>query len=105
MMDTFAQLLILTLAAGAYAFKALGFFGLSRLPLHGWTLSVVQLLPAALFAALVTVQIFGFGDTSVVLTRFAGVAVGAIAVWRRAPLVVVLLAAAATTAGLRATLP
>jgi branched-subunit amino acid transport protein len=93
---------ILGLAAGAYALKALGVFGLSRAQLTGWTLWIVQLLPAALLSALIALQLFGDGDAQLVATRVAGVAVGAVAVWRKAPLVLVIVLAAGVTAGLRA---
>ena len=93
---------VLGLAAGAYALKAFGVFGLSRAQLTGWTLWIVQLLPAALLAALIALQLFETGSASVVATRVAGVSVGAVAVWRMAPLVVVIVAAAGVTAALRA---
>ncbi|MCC6226651.1 MAG: AzlD domain-containing protein [Microthrixaceae bacterium] len=93
---------ILGLAAGAFAFKYFGLFILARLGLDGAMLHLVQLLPAALLGALVALGVFDNGDTHTVLTRLAGVAVGAVAAWRRAPLVVVLVAAAAVTAALRA---
>ena len=93
---------VLGLAAGAYALKALGVFGLSRARLTGWTLWIVQLLPAALLSALIALQLFGEGSVELMATRVAGVAVGAVAVWRQAPLVVVIVAAAGVTAALRA---
>lgn len=93
---------ILGLAAGAYAFKILGIFGLARVRLDGWGLGAVQLLPAALLSALVALQLFESGGTRVLATRLLGVAVGALAAWRRAPLIVVILVAAATTAAVRA---
>lgn len=93
---------VLGLAAGAYALKALGVFGLSRAQLTGWTLWIVQLLPAALLAALIGLQLFDEGDAGLVATRVAGVGVGAVAVWRKAPLVVVIVLAAGVTAALRA---
>ena len=92
---------ILGLAAGAYARKALGFSGLSRISLRGPALAVIQLLPAALLAALIALQLADGGDARLVATRVAGVAVGAAAVWRRAPLVIALVAAGGTAAVLR----
>ncbi len=93
---------ILGLAAGAYALKALGIFGLARVRLDGWGLGLVQLLPAALLSALVALQLFETGGTRVLATRLLGVTVGAIAVWKHASLIVVILLAAATTAAARA---
>jgi hypothetical protein len=63
---------------------------------------VLVLLPAALFGALVVVSTFGGDRALVVDARVAGVAAAAIAVWRRAGFVVVVLVAAATTALVRA---
>src|SRR5262249_30324068 len=57
----------------------------------------VALLPAALLAALVVVGTFG-GDRALVLdARAAGVAVAALAAWRKAPFPVVIVLAAAGT--------
>jgi len=63
---------------------------------------VVQLLPAALLAALVALNTLDGGDASTVATRAAGVAAGAVAVWRQRSLVAVIVAAAGVTAALRA---
>jgi len=93
---------ILGLAAGAYALKVFGVFGLSRLRLTGWNLHVVRLLPAALLSALVALQLFDSGGARLLSTRLLGVTVGAFAVWRKAPLIVVIVVAAATTAAARA---
>jgi branched-subunit amino acid transport protein len=94
---------ILVLAAGAYAFKVVGLLFLGpRTRGLPQILRLIALLPPALLAALVAVQTFG-GDRALVLdARAAGVAAGAVAVWLRAPFVVVIVVAAAVTAGIRA---
>jgi hypothetical protein len=92
---------ILGLAAGAYALKAAGVFGLSRVPLRGRLLVLVQLLPAAMLAALVVTQTLPAPGQHGSWTRIAGVGVGAVATWRKLPLLVVLVASAATAALLR----
>lgn len=93
---------VLSLAAGAYMFKVLGFvvFG-------GRTLPVVldrclALIPVALISALIVKDTFAVGQELVLDARAAGVAAAAIAAWRRAPLIVVIVIGAAVTAGLRA---
>ena len=53
-------------------------------------------------AALVGVQTFSTGTDLVVDARAAGVVAGAFAAWRRAPFWLVVVIAAAVTAGLRA---
>lgn len=95
-------LAIAGLAAGAYLCKVLGLVGIGRRATEGPLLRVAALLPAALLPALVAVQTLG-GDRSLVLdARAAGLAVAVVATWRRAPFAVVVVLAAAVTAGVRA---
>jgi branched-subunit amino acid transport protein len=64
---------------------------------------VIPLLAPALLAALVITETFGGPGRSLVFdARAGGLVVAGIALWRRAPLYVVVLAAAAATALLRA---
>ena len=63
---------------------------------------VAALLPVALLAALVAVQTFGADGQLVVDLRLAGLGAGVIALVLRAPFLVVIVVAAATTAVLRA---
>ena len=58
-------------------------------------------MPAALFSALVITNTFADGNELVLDERAAGVAVAFVAAWRKAPFVVVVVLAAATTALLR----
>lgn len=91
---------VLLLSAGAYACKAAGLLG-GRAAVSPVALRTVALLPPALLAALVVVQTFA-GDSGIVLDeRVAGLAVAGVAVWRRAPFVVVVVLAAVVTALLR----
>lgn len=92
---------IAVIAAGAYAWKALGLFGLSRIRLRGPLEQLAAHLPAALFCGLVVQQGLGGGDATTVWTRLVGLGVGGVAAWRKAPLLMVLVAAALTTAVLR----
>jgi hypothetical protein len=62
---------------------------------------VTSLLPAALFAAIIAIMSVVDGESLVIDGRLVGVAVGAVAVWRRAPFVAVVVAAMAATALLR----
>ncbi len=63
---------------------------------------VVDLLAPALLAALVASQAFTSDEELVLDERAAGVLVAGVAILLRAPLLVVVLAAAGTAAGLRA---
>lgn len=92
---------LLLLAAGAYVFKAAGLV-LGR----GWRPpAVVQgcldLLPAALIAALIVVNTVVSDRRLVLDARLAGVAVAAIAAWRKAPFPVVVLLGAGVAAAAR----
>ncbi len=94
--------LVLGLAAGAYTFKLLGFFVLGRRPLPHVVERCLALIPAAMISALVVKDTFTAGQDLVVDARLAGVAAATVAVWRKAPFVVVIVVAAAVTAGVRA---
>ena len=63
---------------------------------------VVTLLAAGLLSALVVTSALADGDRLHVGADTAGVTVAALLIWRRAPLLLVVLVAAAVTAGLRA---
>jgi len=82
-------------------FKASGPVLLGGRALPPRVASVVEVLAPAMLAALVVTQTVG-GDRQLVLDeRLAGVLVGGVAVWLRAPLLVVMVVAAATAALIR----
>ena len=82
-------------------FKASGPVLLGTRELPPRVASVVEVLAPAMLAALVVTQTVG-GDRELVLDeRLLGVAAGGIAVWLRAPLLVVMVVAAATAALVR----
>lgn len=92
---------VLALGAGSYALKVLGLAALGPRAVDGRLLRLAGLLPAALLPALVVVNTFA-GDRRLVLdARAAGLAVAVLATWRRAPFIVVVALAAATTALVR----
>ena len=93
--------LLIVLAAGSYGLKALGVTTLGAVVERRFG-PVVSLLPAALLSALIVVLTVEEAGQLVLDSRVVGVAVGAVAAWRRAPLLVVVAAAMAVTAGLRA---
>jgi branched-subunit amino acid transport protein len=95
-------LVVLSLAAGAYAFKVLGFVVLGRRQLPDLLVSCVALLPAALLPAIIVVGTFGVDRALVLDARAGGVGVAAVAAWRRMPFPVVIVLAAAVTAAIRA---
>lgn len=95
---TSAWVVIAALALATAALKLAGPLALGGRPLPGRALNVVELLAAALLAALVVVETFGKGRSLVLDARVLGAAFAVIAVSRRAPMIVVVLCAAAVTA-------
>ena len=93
---------LLALAAGAYALKAVGPLALAGRTVPPALTRVVALLAVPLLAALVVVQTVGDGERLVVDARLPALVAAAVAVWRGAPFLVVVLLAAAVAAGLRA---
>ena len=93
---------ILLLAAASYLLKAVGplLVGARELPPRVGELLDIAAVP--LLAALVLVQTVGTAGSFTIDARVAAVGVAAILVWRRAPFPVVVIAAAATAAALRA---
>ncbi len=89
------------LALGTYAMRASAplVLGTRQLPVLGQRLA--SLIAVALIAALVATLTFADGKSLQIDARVAGVAVGAVAIWRGAPFPVVVVLAAATTALLR----
>ncbi len=97
-----ASIVLVVLAVGTFALKSAGpmLLGARRLPAR--LQDVVDLLPAALLAALAIVSTLGDGRSVVLDARAIGLAVAGIALWRRAPFVVVIVLASAATAATRA---
>ena len=86
------------LARATAVLKLAGPLALGGRPLSAGALNVVELLASALLAALVVVETFGKGHSLVLDWRVLGAAFAAVAVMRRAPMIVVVLGAAAVTA-------
>lgn len=66
---------------------------------------IADLIPVALLAALVAVQVFATGTRLTIDARVAGLAVAVVALLLRAPFLVVVVAAALTAALLRLAFP
>ena len=94
--------LILLLAAGAYSFKVLGLVIIGDRPLPAVLERCLNLIPAALIAALIVKDTFSVGQHLQIDARAAGVGAAVVAAWRRAPLIVVIVIGAAVTAAVRA---
>ena len=92
---------VLAGAAGCYLLKLAGLSLPQSVLDHPVMQRLAALLPVALLAALAALQTLTSGDQLVIDARLAGVAVAVVAIWRRAPFLVVVGLAAATTALLR----
>lgn len=93
---------VAALAAGCFGFKALGYLLPDAWLERGLLPRLAVLVTPTLLAALVVVNTVS-GDREIVVdARLPGVAVAALLAWRRAPLVVVVVAASAVTALVRA---
>lgn len=101
-MNELSWMLVLTLAAGAYACKVVGLVVVGARTLPKVVDRCLILIPAALISALVVKDTFSVGQELVLDARAIGVAAATLAAWRRAPLVVVIVIGAAVTATARA---
>jgi branched-subunit amino acid transport protein len=93
---------LMGLALCAYALKAAGPVLVGERTLPALTNRLLGLLAVPLLAALIAVQTLDGGRALVVDARLPALGVAALLVWRRAPFLVVVLAAAGTAAALRA---
>jgi branched-subunit amino acid transport protein len=100
MTDVWIAIGVLTVVC--FTIKAVGPVALGGRDLPHAAERLIVLLPAALLTALVVVQTFASGRELVLDARAAGVAAALVAVALRASVLVVLLVAALTAAGLRA---
>jgi branched-subunit amino acid transport protein len=93
---------LLALGAVSYALKAVGPVLAGGRRLGPAARRALDLVAIPLLAALVVVQTIGDGSRLTLDARVPALAVAAVLVWRRAPFLVVVLAAAGTAALLRA---
>ena len=89
---------ILLLAAGTYALKATGPLVVGDRPLPRPLARATELLPAALLAALIAVDVLGGDRRLVVDARLAGFVAAVVAARLRASFLVIVLVGCAATA-------
>jgi branched-subunit amino acid transport protein len=101
---TQAWLVVVLVGVATIVVKSIGpvLLGGRDLPLR--IASLIGLLAPALLGALVAINTFGSGRSLVLDERALGVAAAAIAIWRKAPVLLVVVIAAAVTAVARALL-
>ena len=93
---------LLGLAAASYLLKAIGPVLAGQRQLRPAVGQVLDLVAIPLLAALILIQTLDGGKQIVFDARVPALLVAGVLVWRRAPFLVVVLAAAATAALLRA---
>ncbi len=94
--------LVIGLSVGAYLLKVAGLVVIGARKLPAPLERCLILIPASLLAALVVKDTFSSAHELVFDSRSAGLAVAVVAAWRKAPLIVVVILAAGTTALIRA---
>lgn len=94
--------MIAALALATALMKLAGPLLLGGRPIPAGVLGVIELLASALLAALVVVETFGNGRSLTLDARALGVAFAAVALARRAPVIVAVVGAAVVTALARA---
>jgi branched-subunit amino acid transport protein len=91
----------LVLGAGTYAFRVAGPLLAARFTLGERPRELMNRAAVVLLAALVAVAALVQGGSPAGIARPVGVLVGGVLAWRKVPFVIVVIAAAATAAGLR----
>jgi branched-subunit amino acid transport protein len=93
---------VIVVGLATITIKALGPVLLGGRPLPSALAGPIGLLAPALLAALVAINTFGDGQQLVIDARVPGVLAAAVAIKLRAPVLLVVILAAAVTAGVRA---
>lgn len=92
---------VFALAAAAYALKLLGAVIVGQRTMPPVVERCLLLIPAALLAALIAKDTFTTGQTIGVDARAAGLAVAALATWRKLPFALIIVLGVGTTALIR----
>jgi branched-subunit amino acid transport protein len=95
---TSTWVVVVAVGVATIAIKALGPVLLGGRQLPERVTGVVELLAPALLSALVATQVLAVGRSLVIDERLLGLGVAAVLLWRRAPVIVVIVAAAGVTA-------
>ena len=92
---------VLAIAVGTYAFRVAGSLLRDRLELSERVKTLMATAAVVLLVALIATASLMDGKHVAGVALPAGVLVGGVLAWRKAPFIVVVIAAAASTAGLR----
>ncbi len=89
---------VIMVGVATVTIKALGPVIRGGRPIPARLTGVVELLAPAVLSALVVTQALAKGESLTVDARLVGLAAAAVALWRRAPILVVIVVAATATA-------
>ncbi len=92
---------VVALAVGIYSLRLTGMLALSRWLQRPGIEAALRLVPTAVIAGVVSLQVFAAGDRLTLDARVWGAAAAALCVWRKLPLVAVLVVAVLVTAAVR----
>jgi branched-subunit amino acid transport protein len=92
---------VLAMCLSAYALKALGIVLADRIPRNALADGALDVVIVPVIAALIVVQTLDGGREIAIDARLPAVLVAAFLVWRKAPILVIVLAAGAVAALLR----
>lgn len=92
---------VCALAAAAYGLKLLGAVIVGQRTMPPVVERCLLLIPAALLAALIAKDTFTTGQTIGIDARAAGLAVAAVATWRKLPFALIIVLGVGTTALIR----
>ncbi|WP_327144394.1 MULTISPECIES: AzlD domain-containing protein [unclassified Nocardia] len=92
---------VCALAVGTFAFRFAGPALRKRVQISPRTIKLLEIASIVLLTALAVTTLMPSGSGKIGFALPAGVLVAAVLAWRRAPLLLVILAAAVVTAGLR----
>ncbi len=102
MTTTTAWWIVLLSGLGCYVLKYAGYAMPQRWFEHPRLRAAIELMPVALLTALIVVEAMANGrHYDINAARLAGLGVGAVAVWRKTPFILVVIVAAVTAALLR----
>lgn len=93
---------VILLAIGVYGQRAIGATAIDTARLDQRWQRVLTALPLAIISAVIALQSVTSSRALTIDARLVGLVVAALCAWRRLPLLVTVLAAAATTAAIRA---
>ena len=100
-MNTLLLIGVLILAVGTFSLRLAGPLMRTRFEMPERAEQVMAAAAVVLLAALVATAALTDGHGAAGIARPAGVLVGGVLAWRKAPFILVVVAAAATAAGLR----